>query len=69
MRLIKQIISSQAKRVKFKDSFKFKVYFKVEMPTFDGNIDIKKVDDWTERLGTYFTFYDYSLKEKLTLCL
>lgn len=43
-----------------------KANFKVEIPTFDGSIDVKNLDDWIEHRETYFTLYSYASKEKLT---
>jgi len=50
-----------------KGSFQnLKIDFKVEIPTYDGKIDVDKLDDWLERLETYFTLYGYTSREKIT---
>ena len=49
-----------------KDSLRnLKVDFKVEIPMYDGSVNVEKLDDWIERLDTYFTLYGYSSKEKI----
>ncbi|ONK76185.1 uncharacterized protein A4U43_C03F24840 [Asparagus officinalis] len=42
-----------------------KIDFKVEIPVYDGSIDVERLDDWIERMETYFTLYSYSSKEKI----
>ncbi|KAK1377226.1 hypothetical protein POM88_033419 [Heracleum sosnowskyi] len=42
-----------------------KIDFKVELPMYDGSVDVEKLDDWIERLETYFTLYGFSSKEKI----
>ncbi|KAL6228354.1 hypothetical protein ACLB2K_002304 [Fragaria x ananassa] len=49
-----------------KDSLQnLKIDFKVEIPMYDGSVNVEKLDDWIERLETYFTLYGYSSKEKI----
>ncbi|KAL6191619.1 hypothetical protein ACLB2K_038009 [Fragaria x ananassa] len=49
-----------------KDSLRnLKIDFKVEIPMYDGSVNVEKLDDWIERLDTYFTLYGYSSKEKI----
>ena len=42
-----------------------KIDFKLDIRDYDGSIDVEKLDDWVDRLDTYFTLYDYSSEEKL----
>ena len=42
-----------------------KIDFKVEIPVYDGSVDVERLDDWIERMETYFTLYGYSSKEKI----
>jgi len=46
-----------------------KVDFKVDMPMYDGTVDVDKLDDWIERLETYFTVYDYKSSQKITVAV
>ena len=42
-----------------------KIDFKLDIKDFDGSIDVEKLDDWIDRLETYFTLYRFSSEEKL----
>ena len=42
-----------------------KIDFRVEIPVYDGSVDVERLDDWIERMETYFTLYGYSSKEKI----
>ena len=42
-----------------------KVDFKVEIPNYDGTVDVEKLDDWIDRLETYFSLGEYSSREKI----
>ncbi|KAL5732211.1 hypothetical protein ACHQM5_004858 [Ranunculus cassubicifolius] len=42
-----------------------KINFKLDIRDYDGSIDVEKLDDWIDRLETYFTLYDYSSEDKL----
>nr|CAD1817817.1 unnamed protein product [Ananas comosus var. bracteatus] len=44
----------------------FKVEAKIEIPNYDGIVDIEKLDAWIDQLETYFDLYNYSNAEKLT---
>ncbi|KAA8518207.1 hypothetical protein F0562_015681 [Nyssa sinensis] len=44
----------------------FKVEARVEIPTFDGTVDAKKLDSWIDQLETYFTLYGFSSTEKVS---
>ncbi|KAL6191556.1 hypothetical protein ACLB2K_037946 [Fragaria x ananassa] len=49
-----------------KGSFQnLKIDFKVEIPMYDGSVNVEKLDDWIERLETYFTLYNYLSEEKI----
>lgn len=43
----------------------FKVEAKIDIPTFDGTIDVEKLDSWIDQLETYFTLYGFSSTEKV----
>lgn len=50
-----------------KGSFQnLRIDFKVEIPVYDGRVDVERLDDWVERLETYFALYGYTSKEKIT---
>ena len=42
-----------------------KIDFKLDIKDFDESIDVEKLDDWIDRLETYFTLYQFSGEEKL----
>ena len=42
-----------------------KIDFRVEISIYDGSVDVERLDDWIERMETYFTLYGYSSKEKI----
>nr|XP_011463525.1 PREDICTED: uncharacterized protein LOC105351274 [Fragaria vesca subsp. vesca] len=50
-----------------KGSFRnLKIDFKIEVPMYDGSVNVDKLDDWMECLDTYFTFHRFTSKEKIT---
>ena len=46
-----------------------KVDFKVDISLYDGSVDVDKLDDWIERLETYFTVYDYKSSHKINFAV
>ena len=42
-----------------------KIDFKMEIPVYDGSVNVQRLDDWIERMEMYFTLYGYSSKEKI----
>ncbi|KAL6125174.1 hypothetical protein ACLB2K_073233 [Fragaria x ananassa] len=46
-----------------KGSFQnLKIDFKVEIPMYDESVNVERLDDWIERLETFFTLYGYTSK-------
>ncbi|KAK1382534.1 hypothetical protein POM88_020269 [Heracleum sosnowskyi] len=52
-------------RKRMKKLINLKIDFEVEIPMYDGSVDMEKLDDWIERLETYFTLYGFSSKKKI----
>ncbi|KAI3729805.1 hypothetical protein L6452_18475 [Arctium lappa] len=44
----------------------FKVEARIDIPTFDGTIDVEKLDYWIDQLETCFTLYGFSSNEKVS---
>ncbi|XP_004289453.1 PREDICTED: uncharacterized protein LOC101306573 [Fragaria vesca subsp. vesca] len=49
--------SQQEGRSSFRN---LKIDFKIEVPMYDGSVNVDKLDDWIERLDTYFTFHRFT---------
>ena len=47
----------------------FKVQVNFDIPIFDGRIDADAVDRWLNLLEGYFSFHDFSDREKITFSL
>ncbi|GKB75236.1 hypothetical protein Tco_0942131 [Tanacetum coccineum] len=44
----------------------FKVEARIDIPSYDGTVDAKKLDSWIDQLETYFTLYGLSSTEKVS---
>jgi hypothetical protein len=47
----------------------FKVQIKLYMPIFEGYIDVDVVDKWLNLLEGYFSFHNFSNRDKITFVL
>ncbi|PWA78179.1 hypothetical protein CTI12_AA215080 [Artemisia annua] len=53
------------KIMKHGSHYPFKVEAKIDITTYDGTIDAKKLDSWLDHLETYFTLYGFRSSEKV----
>ena len=65
--IIQQDIPNHEKGKKMEENSRpFWVEAKIEIPTFDGSIDVEKLDAWIDQVETYFDLYGYFIEEKVS---
>lgn len=42
-----------------------KIDFKINIPIYKGDIDVKQLDNWVDTFETYFTKFKYSNSQKI----
>jgi hypothetical protein len=47
----------------------FKVHINLDIPIFEGHIDVDDVEKWLNLLEGYFSFHNFSNREKITFAL
>lgn len=45
----------------------FRVDFKLEIPTYDGDVNVEKLDNWIDQMENYFTLCVYISVQKISL--
>ena len=65
--ITRQDIFDHEKEKKIKEiSQSFRIEAKIEIRTFDGSINAKKLDAWIDQVETYFDLYGYSIEVKVS---